>query len=167
MNIIIDQNNNIIRTPFIPAPGETMIHFLRDTVIGKSQKAIIVYSVPAGHYNEVHWCAEMKKPTLAIAFVRDIIQSSAVGTYCSELLVSSNKNYSAYGGGIRKPYWTGWDCIRSEPCPFKKQGIAINQLEYFHQNNSFMYLFAVEVIEECEVLISSFLNNSLERPPFV
>jgi len=159
------QTARVVRSIFRPAPGETMIHFLKDTVIAKSEKAIVTYSVPAGHYNEVHWCTELHKPTLGIAFVRDVEGKSIKGAYCSQLLISLLKTYAACGGGVKIPSWTGWNCIEAEePCPFKKQGIAINQLEYFHQNSSFMYLFAVEVIDECANLISSFLCDTLARP---
>jgi hypothetical protein len=160
-----EQLRRVIRVVFHPAPGETMIHFLKDTVIGMSDAAIVIYSVPAGHYNEVHWCAELKKETLGIAFVRDVEEKNyKTGRSCSELSVSHDKTFSVCKGGIMKPAWTGWDCVRSDPCPFKKQGISINQLEYFHQNHSFMHLFAVEEIQNVDKIISDFLNGTLKYP---
>src|SRR6266508_1912253 len=160
---------SIIRVPFGPAPGEPMIIFLRNTVIGKASRAVVVYSVSAGHYNEVAWCAELNKPTLAIAFVRDV-ESRPSASHCSELLVPQrppDPASSACGGGLRFPDWTDWHCIQAAPCPFKDQGVSKNQLEYFHANNSFMHLYAVEFIENCAELIRTFLAGTLGHPPFV
>ncbi len=158
--------NQVERTDFHPAPGENMIHFLRDTVIAKSKKAIIAYSVSAGHYNEVDWCASQMKPSLAIAFVRDV-EPKLRGNHCSELMVAPNMSHSSCGGGIRFADWTAWHCIQANPCPFKEQGISKNQLEYFHQNNPFMYLFAVEQIQSSDLLVQSFLDGTLSRPNYV
>jgi len=158
--------NQVERTDFHAAPGENMIHFLRDTVIAKSEKAIIAYSVSAGHYNEVDWCASLMKPSLAIAFVRDV-EPRLRGNHCSELMVASNKSHSSCGGGIRFPDWTAWHCIQASPCPFKEQGISKNQLEYFHQNNRFMHLFAVEEIANSDPLVQAFLGGTLMRPGYV
>jgi len=160
-------NGQIGQSVFEPADEEGMNDFLKKRVIEQSDKAIIALSVPGAQYNEVQWCAELGKPTLGIAFVRDVAESSQ-DEHCSELLVlqpPSAKTHSACGGGIVSPKWTGWRCIKAKPCPFKTQNIAKNILEYFHHNNSFMYLFAVDQIHNSDALVKSFLDCTLIRPP--
>jgi len=158
-------NGQIGRSVFEPADKEGMNDFLRNRVIAQSVKAVIAFSTPAAHYNEVQWCAELRKPTLGIAFVRDVAEASQ-DEHCSKLLVlqrPSAKTHSACGGGIASK-WTGWRCIKAKPCPFKAQNIAKNILEYFQHNSSFMYLFAVDQIRNSDRLVKSFLDCTLRRP---
>lgn len=159
-----DKTTGIIqREPFEINSNTPMIEFLQKSLIAKSDKTIIIYSVSAGHYNEAQWCVDQKKPTLGIAFVRGIKVTGVAEEEienCIKLYVSKD-NYSACSA--ISP-WTGWDCNKSKPCPFKKQGISLNQLEYFITNYDFMWLFAIEKIQEVKKIVISFLNGTLKRP---
>lgn len=140
-NYFLDPSTgDISRTVYGAQPGQLMIDFLRDDLIKKSDKAIVIYSVSAGHYNEVHWCADQNKKTLGIAFVRDIREGDPPGgknPHCDCLRVDpSSGDFSACRGGDLVTPWTAWDCINAKACPFKKQGISLNQVEYFQINKS-------------------------------
>lgn len=167
--------NQVTRKPTNPGKGVPMMDVLKNDIIRTSDLAIIIYSVPAAHYNEAHWCYEMQKTTLGIAFVRDVEErgpSPTVGTpgkNCSQLIADTRSppRYSACGARVKQSVqaqWTGWDCKVSEPCPFKKQGIALNQVEYFQINNSYMRLFAVENLEHVEPIVSDFLAGNFSLP---
>lgn len=139
---------------------KTMNDFLKENVIGEAKKAIIVYSVPAAHYNEAEWCNQKceKDPTftaLGICFARDISKD----TYCKSLTINNDLNY-AYCEGIG----TAWECIDKPDCPFKNQGIAKNQIEYFLNNKNKMKLIAIEKVENMGEIINDFLNDNLVTP---
>ena len=155
------RSGKVERVVFRPAPGESMIDFLKNTLIKKSDMAIIVFSVAAGHYNETHWCCEQGKKTLGITFVRS---TKVLGLFdrprynCDHLNVSKKQDF----GFCNADYpWTGWDCIKSRPCPFKKQGISINQLEYFMTNHNYMHLYAIEEIQKVEEVVVPFVEDKL------
>src|SRR5207249_4215996 len=132
------KTREIEREPFDIDPDLTMNEFLGKDLIGHSDCAIVVYSLPAAHYNEAQWCADQKKPTLAVAFARGLTvtdMNDAEVENCPKLVVSHPRLYSSC---TAQPPWTGWHCTQSAPCPFKKQGIAISQLEIFITNRPLM-----------------------------
>lgn len=159
-----DRNTGIIhREPFEIDINTPMIEFLQRNLIAKSDMVIIIYSVSAGHYNEAHWCSEQKKPTLGIALVRGI-RVTGIGEEEIDNCIKLHVSADSYSACSAISPWTAWSCINSEPCPFKKQGISLNQIEYFITNNKFMSLFAVDRIQEIENLVIPFLNGTLQRP---
>ena len=157
------KTQEIRREPFDIDPEMTMNEFLSNQLIDKSDRAIIVYSVPAAHYNEAEWCVRQGKPTLGIAFTRGITVTDMNDEEipnCHKLLVGQQQFFSTC---TATPPWTGWHCTQSAPCPFKKQGIAINQLEYFITNRPRMQLHAVERIGNADFLVQNFLAG-IDRP---
>lgn len=133
--------------------------FLQEDVIGISYRAIIIYSVPAAHYNEAEWCDKESKKrdfkTFGICFVRDILKDN----YCKSCVVNELLGYSyCQGEG------NAWDCINKPDCPFKGQGIAKNQIEYFLNNRDDMILIGVEKIEKTRDIIDLFLKDEFVKP---
>jgi hypothetical protein len=133
--------------------------FLKEKVIDICDRAIIIYSLPAAHYNEADWCKdkaiESNFKTLGIAFVRKINDDN----YCKDCLVDYNLDVSYCKGES-----TAWDCINKSDCPFKNQGIAKNQLEYFLKYKDNMTIVAIEKIDKTKPVIKKFLNNELILP---
>lgn len=150
------------RYPYRPDEFFPMNAELED-LITLCKKAIVIYSVPAGHYNEAHWCAHKRKPTLGLALVRGIrvtdVDEKAVPN-CKNLHVSPKGLYSQCCPPGR---WTGWRCIRSATCPFKKQGISLNQLDYYVTRRYPMRLFAIERIQDSDYLVPGLVHGQL--PP--
>lgn len=155
-----DDNLDYVREPNYPEnPKQTMNDFLKYNVINDCSKAIIVYSVPAAHYNEAEWCEKFRKETLGIAFVRNLYDNN----FCPDCVVDHKYEY-AYCCSED----TGWECISKPDCPFKKQEIAKSQLEYY--TTEYMTLIAVEKLEKVDNIIDLFINKSLytpKRKPFV
>jgi hypothetical protein len=139
---------------------KTMNDFLKQDVIGISNKALIIYSVPAAHYNEADWCYQKIKEdsnfkTLGICFVRDIYKKEQ----CRSCVINDELNY-AYCEGEG----SAWGCINKPDCPFKNQGIAKNQIEYFLANKSNMFLIAVEKIDKIRDILNTFLEDKFIIP---
>ncbi len=154
----------IRREPFGPDPDVPMIETLEKQLIEGADVAIVVYSVSAGHYNEAHWCASHLKRTLGIAFVRGIRVTGIdeePKENCVKLFVSPDEAYSACSAIAP---WTAWYCIETKPCPFKKQGISLNQVEYFITNSEFMSIVAVERLQAVRPIVRSFLAGTFRRP---
>ena len=123
-------------------------------MILKFPRAVIIYSVPAGHYIETDWCYRNHINTLGIAFVRKIKDA------CFDLAV-----FDEFGYSLCKGTKTAFDCIRSGSCPFKEQGISKNVIEYYlraHAPN--MFLTAVENIEVILPLLKLWLQKRLLNP---
>jgi hypothetical protein len=145
-------------------PDISLNDFLKKSVIGISKKAIIIYTVPAAHYNEADWCMQenirrMKKDdileTLGIAFVRKI-----TGNYCPDYAVNINMEYG-YCNGISN----AWFCIEQGNCPFINQEIAKSQIEYFtSESKETMKLICVEKIEHINKIIELYMKGKLEWP---
>ncbi len=152
--IFIENEAGLVEKKFID-----MNTFLKNKVIDICDKAIIIYSLPAAHYNEADWCKdkaiESDFKTLGIAFVRKIDDDN----YCKDCLVDYKLDVSYCKGES-----TAWDCINKPDCPFKNQGIAKNQLEYFLRYKDNMNIVAIEKIEKTIPVIERFLNNELILP---
>lgn len=141
-------------------PNQTMTDFLQKYVIKPCPKAIILFSVPAAHYNEVEWCSKLKIDTLGIAFVREIYKEEM----CPDCVVNHQLDYSYCIGEEH-----AWTCISKPNCPFKKQEIAKNILEYFSSNEN-INLIALEKLEKIDKIVELFMEGDLPRPtkkPFV
>jgi len=141
------------RSQYLPDKNESMTHFLKHGVIGLAGKAIILYSVPAAHYNEAEWCSKKDPPfrTLGLVFVRSIVESGG----CIDCIPTSLEEYSQCQGTT-----SAWDCISKPKCPFKTQGVAKNQLEYYTLSKSKnMKLIAVERPEKIGSTLSRFLRG--------
>lgn len=133
--------------------------FLKEYVIDICDKAIIIYSLPAAHYNEAEWCKDLAikrdYKTLGITFVRKIRDDK----YCKDCLVDDQLDIVYCNGSIN-----AWKCIDNPDCPFKHQGIAKNQLEYFLLYKNNMTLIAIEKIEKTKPIINKFLKRELNIP---
>lgn len=132
----------------------SMNDFLLKKVIKICDLAIIIYSVPAAHYNEAEWCDKNKIRTLGIAFVRNPRNEGD----CEDCVIQNEMGLSfCIGEG------NAWTCISRDKCPFKDQGIAKNQIEYFLDNPN-MNLISVEKIENTKKIIKKFLRDELKKP---
>jgi hypothetical protein len=144
---------------------DTPMNEVLEGLIEVSDVAIVLYSVPAGHYNEAHWCAEKGKLTLGLAFTRGVrVNDSAEGYIenCEKLHVPVDEKHSEC---VAATPWTAWRCVDSGPCPFKKQSISLNQIEYFITNHDHMKLLAVERIPYVVELIRPFLYRAQATSP--
>lgn len=136
-----------------PQRNETMINFLYRFIMA-CKKAVILYSVPAGHYIETHWCQHQKVDTLGIALVRQ----TGTRKDCKSLRVVKKHDYS-----ICRSNDNAWDCIRKKNCPFKEQGIAKNVIEYYlpAKNTPLMHLTAVDDLESVSNLLGKWMAGTL------
>jgi hypothetical protein len=155
----IYKKNNKTKTGYYRTPNGPeqmpMNQFLQEKVIGYSNRAIIVYSVPAAHYNEADWCSKIENfETLGIVFVREIHFENM----CEDCIVDFTQDF-AYCGGIGD----AWSCVKKPNCPFKNQGIAKTQLEYF-LNKENTLIIAVEKLEKLDKIVNAFLHNKLSLP---
>lgn len=135
--------------------GMEMNRFLQEKVIKLCNSAIIVYSVPAAHYNEADWCNSLGIRTLGIAFVRSIHGEG----YCDDCILDEASGFSYCSGE-----GNAWGCISNKACPFKEQGISKSQLEYFLMPDRKMSLISVEKLEKTTAIIDDFLNDRLNLP---
>lgn len=84
-------NNSYSRYENKPdTPNQSMTNFLQENVINCCSRAIILFSVPAAHYNEVEWCSKLGKKTLGIALVREIYKEDM----CPECVVNYQYSYA-------------------------------------------------------------------------
>ena len=139
-----------------PDSEEPMTKYLRENLLNNSDKAIIVYTVPAAHYNEAEWLHQLEKETLGIALVRKINGSGL----CKDYVLDKKLGY-----GYCISTETAWECIKKNPCPFKSQEIAKNQLEYFTVlSKDKMKLICIEGMSNLEKILELFLTEKLEWP---
>jgi len=138
-----------------PDPSVLMGKFLQK-MITKSNRDVIIFSVSAGHYIEADWCYQLGKPTLGIAFVREAIPEKK---FCEDLVVHYNPRYS-WCGCVRGG--TSWNCLDKSECPFKKQGISYNVIEYFLRRKN-MTLAAVNKMSSLEYLLKDWLSGTLKE----
>ena len=142
-----------------PDSEESMTEYLRDNLLGNSDKAVIVYTVPAAHYNEAEWLHQLEKETLGIALVRKI---DGIGL-CRDYVLEKKLGYGYCIGTD-----TAWECIKKNPCPFKSQEIAKNQIEYFtvlsKDKLNKMKLICIERMSNLEKILELFLTEKLEWP---
>ena len=151
------QRKKVIRIDNTPEPDEFMVDFLQNKVILKCPRAIIVYSVSGGHFIETDWCYRNRINTLGIALVRKIGEAVS-SSQCSDLKVFVKSGFS-----MCKSSQTAFDCIESESCPFKEQGVSKNVIEYFLKAGSTsMILAAVEDIDVISLLVRKWLQNKLQ-----
>ncbi len=137
-----------------PDPGMRMGDFLY-SMIAKSPRSVVVYSVSAGHYVETDWCYKQDKQTLGLVFVRDTVPP---GEHCRDLLPDFRGNF-AVCNCKGEP---SWNCIAKKQCPFKKQGISYNIIEYFLEPNR-MSLAAVSRMADVDNVVRSWLNGELAK----
>lgn len=148
-------NNKVIRIDNTPDPDEFMVDFLQRIIL-QCPRAIIVYSVPAGHFIETDWCYRNHIDTLGVALVRKIGET-VFAEQCSDLSV-----FEEFGYSLCRGTQTAFDCIKSGSCPFKEQGISKNVIEYFlRAGPSNMVLTAVENIDVIPTLLKDWLQRSL------
>jgi len=145
-------NQIIISQDATPDLGRRMGDFLQE-MIKQCRRAVIVYSVSAGHYVETDWCSRLRKETLGLVFVRDTIPPS---DYCSDLIPDFERNFSICGCKGE----TSWNCIAKAQCPFKKQGISYNIIEYFLERNR-MFLVAVSRMSDVKEVLQYWLESKL------
>jgi DNA-binding transcriptional ArsR family regulator len=134
-----------------PDPNRLMGKYLY-RMIEDSSHAVMIYSVSGGHYIETDWCWNLRKKTLGLAFVREILPFG----HCGELRSDSSNTYSVchcVGG-------TAWNCIARGDCPFKKQGISLNVIEYYLRRKE-MKLVAVNKIPEVRHVLEDWLNGMI------
>lgn len=136
-----------------PQKNETMIDFLYRFIIS-CKKAVVLYSVPAGHYIETHWCQAGKVDTLGIALVRQISTSKD----CGSLKTAKRNHYS-----ICRSNGDAWGCIKKGNCPFKEQGIAKNVIEYYlpFKKTPLMRLVALDNLDNVPDLLKKWLNHNI------
>lgn len=148
-------NNKTIRIDNTPEPDEFMVDFLHKIIL-MSPRAVVIYSVPAGHFIETDWCYRNRMNTLGLALVRKIGEKMS-REQCSDLIV-----FEEFGYSLCKSTKTAFDCIESGSCPFKEQGISKNVIEYFlRARPSHMVLTAVENINVIPTLLKKWLQRSL------
>jgi hypothetical protein len=134
-----------------PNPKKLMGNFLRE-MISSCISSIVVYSVSAGHYIETDLCWRLRKKTLGVAFVRDIMPFR----HCEYLRSDPTHTYSL----CKKSYGTSWNCIASGDCPFKKQGISLNVIEYYIRS-WLMKLVSVSSIFEVRHVLEDWVTNKI------
>jgi len=150
-----DPDRGIVTEPHDPEENERMIPFLH-SFIERCDRAVVIYSVPAGHYIETYWCQEQKKNTLGIALVRSITLKKR----CASLKVFAKQGYSICRGN-----GTAWDCINKGACPFKEQGMAKNVIEYYlpTKKTPYMHLTALDNLGNAHTLLCRWCDEALLR----
>lgn len=125
---------------------------LRYMIFKEAHEAVIIYSVPGAQYLETEWCSER---------IKDEHDFKCYGiTYVRKYNDSENCSYLQHFQELActkctaQPDHTAWQCIDTKTfCPFKKQEIAKNVIEYFFDSG--MELFALERMDTTAQLLNA------------
>ena len=130
---------------------------LRIMINHEAHSAIIIYSVPGAHYIETEWCYNRVQndknfEVVGIAFVRNIKEGNNKNCRLLEPVGSLESTWCR--ATARAGERTAWNCRDEEGfCPFIKQEIAKNVIEYFLQYPR-MKLYALERLDVLRSLLS-------------
>lgn len=115
----------------------TLLH----RVISNCNCAVVNFSVSAAHLIETDWCYHKGIKTLGIAYVRSAFNPFETFCECLRIRTTPLGEYSECVPSTRR---TAWQCIRESGfCPFIRQDISKNVIEYFFRSNQ-MKIVAVE-----------------------
>jgi hypothetical protein len=150
----------VYRVNSYPDPNMEMNNYLHE-MIDHAKKAVLVFSVAGGHYIEADWCYKMEKPTLGIAYVRDTIYDKGE-KICPMLWPPGlqHEDYSICINSYFTEYGNAWKCMERGWCPFKRQGISLNVIEYF-LTRSAMLLAAVARVSVTNQILEEWNNGKL------
>lgn len=159
--LVAERGHVAISSRFVYPPGEApeklehekmlpMREFLQ-ALTTSCNKAIVIFSVSAAHFVETEWlycrCLEETDKenalkVLGIAFVRQINPTKPKERNCKHNQITGV--YSICTGERN-----AWKCMEEKGfCPFIRQDISKNIIEYFCKSKKLMTLTAIENIEE-------------------
>jgi len=131
---------DILEHPNYASPNDFLTALL-DRVISNCEYAVVNFSVSAAHFIETDWCYHKGKKTLGIAYVRSAFDPFETCCECLQIETTPLGEYSKCVPSTRR---TAWQCIRESGfCPFIRQDISKNVIEYFFRSNQ-MKIVAVE-----------------------
>lgn len=153
--------NRILRFDIKEDPNFASNEFLSsllDQIISTSKSAVINYSVSAAHFIETDWCYNKSKKTLGIAYVRSAFDRFEDCCKCLNVVTTPVGEYSECKPLSQR---TAWQCMRESAfCPFTKQDISKNVIEYFFRSDK-MKLVAVENLK----ILPHVIKNELPPMP--
>jgi len=154
--------------PFKHEPFESMNEHLRKMIFS-SHLVLATHSIASGEIIETCWCSEALKPTLGLAFTKQIFKKPEPS--CPYLLFCRRPGYVQCVGvqaiQDRKPVMGSWICKslpRTEMCPFVEMDLS-NMLLDFYCSNPRMTLIGSHSLENLKEPIRSFIeNNGIFKP---
>lgn len=123
------------------ASNSDFLTTLLDQIISVCKYAVVNFSVSAAHFIETDWCFKKGKKTFGVAYVRSAFDPFENCCKCLNIERTPLGEYSECKASSQR---TAWQCIRESAfCPFIRQGISKNVIEYFFRSDQ-MKLVAVE-----------------------
>jgi len=150
---------------FEKRPEEFESIFMRDSlklmIEKEAHKAVIIYSVPAAHYIETEWCfnrleVDSTFEVYGIALVREINAKEQRDNNKDCIFLEPEVGLDSTWCRAKTPR-TAWKCVKRKGfCPFIKQQVAKNVIEYFFLSPR-MKLYALERLD----ILSELLDRML------